>query len=328
MEDRECKLTRCLAYLVWETYNNPDQRVANVYTKPGAEFIKNKLRQPPGLSLFFLAVDGDKIRQDVKGIVPVVPQKSRAYDGEQLQIYNGVTTVAITTQGDATKKLPVGILLQLQFGSALKKKSGVSSKLASMSAYVVGKENVSGIDTYKVQADYKIDEEEGVIYTWWIAPERSYLVIKSEIKAAHEEPQSSLVSYRKVDVVDTIQKEAGIWIPMETRTLMYVTPRDGKELCESVYKWSVLSIQLNSKVSPELFKVALPPETKIAVDEGLSVSTVEGNLETFTSELKDARKAGQQPDFDSFDLKSLEGRLAEGFNAQNTSDQPLLSKVE
>jgi hypothetical protein len=281
----------------------------------------------------FWAANGMKVRED-QVIIPPDPLKIssssfytlNSFNGEKSQTWEyGSPVASVSANGPEVYFGESSTVLQLSIGQDA---TYLSENLKSYHPYFIGKEDISGIETYKIEAQPTINDNE--VKTWWIAPKLSFLVLKHERKILHEIGGKSTVIARHVLIVDEVSEIDKIWVPTSSRYIIYISPQGQNERWKTLFKSKVMTLKINKEVPAQIFDLPLPPGTRIGEGEFTGESyTIAGSKEEFENKLKNEKLSGKQPDLESEILSSLRPLLSlRGPNKKALLDLPTDGKIK
>lgn len=282
IESRENSIETAVAYVAKEVYNNQDTRII---ASLDDEDLIDALKQPPQLSHIYWAATKGQDRGDEKAIVPKGIYYLSANDGEKTQAW--VFGAPSATEADSTSELLKALNLNSFFQTALGSGSRtLGQQLSKSHLKFLGKERVRDVETFKVESQPQPGERD--IYTWWIAPERSYLVLKQERRKAFPTPEEPIITYRTVDSVDEmIQAPDLTWLPSVVRHIHYLTlaSNPNQEIWQTMFRISVISLKTNEPISPDTFNLPLPLGTRVG-GKGRESYYVGGDISDFEARIQ------------------------------------------
>lgn len=279
LKKRETSFVSATGYLVKENYTNSNTEVQQA---PDEQVVQNSLKKAATASHMFFAAEAIKMREDEKSIVsPSAYYTLGAYDGEKLRLWNyGSGRATDYVEEDSTSKIAQSVaVLQLALGEGSDKYT-LSAELSKRRAKYISKEFLSGIETYKVEADPEPGSNSKDI--WWIAPERDFIVLKHEFRSVGPAVGERIAAWRHVETVDNMRKLGGLWLPSETRHIIYLTLKSNpsSEVWASLDRVTLLSATVNAPIPSEIFDLPLPLGTRVG-GKGRDIYIVGGDVSEF-----------------------------------------------
>lgn len=286
VEARENSVRSASGYFVKEFYSNKDASLDAALEEIKADAI---VKHPNYVSHLFWAVEENKAREDEK----VTSSKRLNYqlaadNGEKIQTWGFGDPTATELGQDRKEDIGVGqqISYALQIATA---QGSLSRQFKAATPQFKGKELVAGVETYKISSILPEDTLE----TWWVAPQLNSLVMKHEVRSTPKPTQQQIVAWRTVDIVDeTLKVGEGLWVPKTIRIVSYVTinPEKPVEVWKTLYRFSVLALNVNKPIPAETFELPLPLGTRVG-GKGRESYYVGGDISSF-----EERVQKEQPD--------------------------------
>jgi hypothetical protein len=115
-----------------------------------------------------------------------------------------------------------------------------------------------GVRCIRIRALFSVPENRAVPreFVYWVAPERNYLVAKTEDYMRHWHPVTQTV----VEVEEWLQVSPGVWCPKRAREVVYRSYEKNRPLLDLVQVYEVKSVNLKPNYGLEQFRNIVMPE--------------------------------------------------------------------
>lgn len=248
------------------------------------EIHKKFLNMPSTLSQSHWAADGTKFRAERRVLLPenfnpTARDVMTTYDGVKSQFWSvGSPTVTqrITKPADAPSATNLSHWLQLSTQPDLQVPT--LDSFFESKAELVKNEKLGTIETRRYEAPVTDD----VLETWHIAPNFGSLVVRHERRKATPAADNSTVSWRHLTIVDKAEKIDDVWIPTQSRFIIFVTLRNGKEYWENWTRVEITEARFNKPLNASPFELNLPLQTQVST-EGKDSYIIGGEIRKFLS---------------------------------------------
>ncbi len=287
MKKRESQIKSVRANILKQSYfNGKSQSVSEL--PPDSQAVST---QPNILTQFFWVADEQRMREDERRVVPNSPRyyQMKAFNGVKLQNWSYGSSVAFETQADTLEQSQMGFLnteLQTSLGVGMRNYSLIK-QFEDHNPKFLGKESIGGVETYKLESQK--GSQLGFTGTWWIAPSKSYLIIKFESRPV-EAVAGASPEWRHVRIVDeTTENKDGIWFPTVSRYNVYSTSKQFEaEEWLSLDRYSISDLEVNKPIGNEVFELNLPLGTKVLGDQNQN-RIVGGDVSEFEAQIRKAQ---------------------------------------
>ncbi len=261
MRKRESQIKSVRAEILKQSYfNRKNESISELPKDSQAAF-----EQPNSLTQFSLAADEQRMREDERRVVPENPYRYdiKSFDGSKLQDWSYGQSVAYESQADNVMQGRFGALnepLQISLGAGMNNYSLIK-QLEKHNPKFVGKQMIAGVETYKLESQK--GSQLGFIGTWWIAPSKSYLILRFEGRALGT-VAAAPPEWRHIRIVDNTTEKDGIWFPTISRSIAYATSKQSqKEEWLSLDRYFVSDLKVNEFIADQVFQLSLPMGTKV-----------------------------------------------------------------